>query len=265
MTGTPLHHSTGDPEARRYALAAGAILALHVIGGSVAMSWYTPPLTAGAVLTAIPVDMTPAPSAEQVQTRDVAPGPEMEESSEAPLPEPPKPPEVVEEQLPPTPAQPEATVAAPPKVEPKPRPPEKLEQKTVRREVTKPAKKPPAPRTAAAPRAERVGRDAPSPSSDMSSASAAASYRSMIAAHLQRYKRYPGSAEARGERGVAMVSFVVNRNGRVTSSRLSKSSGFASLDQETLALLQRAQPLPAFPPELQQNAMSFTLPYSFTR
>lgn len=265
MNGIALHHATGDQEVRRYGLAAAAIVALHVIGISVALSWYTPRETEGVVLTAITVDLAPAPSAEQIQTQDIAPGPEMEEA-EAPPPEPPTPQDVVEEQLPPTPVpQSQPVVAAPPKVEQKAKP-EPVKQKTVRREVKKkPSKKPPAPRTAAAPKAERVGREAPAPSSSVNSAAAAASYRATISAHLQRYKRYPSSAEANRERGTAMVSFVVNRNGRVTSSRLARSSGFASLDQETMALIQRAQPLPPFPAEIRQSAMTFTLPYSFTR
>lgn len=265
MNGIALHHKTGDSELKRYGLAAAAIIALHVVGISVALSWYTPRETEGFVLAAITVDMAPAPSAEQIQQQDIAPGPEMEES-EAPPPEPPTPQEIVEEQLPPTPVpQHQPVVAAPPKVEQKAKP-EPVKQKTVQREVKKnPSKKPPAPRTAAAPKAERIGRDAPSPSSGANSAAAAASYRSMISAHLQRYKRYPSSAEANRERGVAMVSFVVSRSGRVTSSRLAKSSGYSSLDQETMSLIQRAQPLPAFPAEIQQSAMSFTLPYSFTR
>ncbi|ETR77450.1 cell envelope biogenesis protein TonB [Afipia sp. P52-10] len=263
MSVLALHHHPDGWETRRYALAATIIVLLHVAAVAGALFWYQRPASEGVSIPAIMVDLAPpAPAAEQIQTQDLAPGPEMQEA-EAPPPEPPKQ-EVVEEQLPPTPPQPEPVVAAPPKVEPKPQP-EPVKPKPVQQQVKKPpAKKPPAPRTTAAPKAERIAPQAPSASSGAAAAAAAASYRSILASHLQRFKQYPSSARANREQGTTALNFTVTRNGRVTSSRLVRSSGSAALDQETLALIHRAQPLPAFPPEMRESSINFTVPFSFT-
>ena len=41
------------------------------------------------------------------------------------------------------------------------------------------------------------------------------SWKLRISTHLQRYKRYPPDAAARGEHGMAELSFTVDRNGHV--------------------------------------------------
>ena len=60
-----------------------------------------------------------------------------------------------------------------------------------------------------------------------------------------------------------MLSFTVDRNGQVLASRLAHTSGHAALDAETMAMIRRAQPLPAFPPEMKQASLSFTVPVHF--
>jgi protein TonB len=88
-------------------------------------------------------------------------------------------------------------------------------------------------------------------------------YRDRLAAHLQRFKQYPASARAAGVQGTAMLSFTVGRGGQVLRASLAGSSGHAELDAETLAMIRRAQPLPAFPPEIAQSSLSFTVPIRF--
>ena len=48
------------------------------------------------------------------------------------------------------------------------------------------------------------------------------------------------------------------------ASRLAGSSGHAALDGETLAMVRRAQPFPAFPPDMKQASMSFNVPIQFS-
>jgi protein TonB len=61
-----------------------------------------------------------------------------------------------------------------------------------------------------------------------------------------------------------MLSFTVGRGGQLLGSRLARSSGSAALDAETQAMLRRAQPLPAFPPELPGTSLNFTVPVRFS-
>lgn len=85
-------------------------------------------------------------------------------------------------------------------------------------------------------------------------------YRGMVIAHLSRHKQFPSEARSRGEQGVASVTFSIDGNGRVTSVRLSRSSGSSTLDHEVQAMARRASPFPA-PPS--GRSMSFTAPINF--
>ncbi|MCZ7658802.1 MAG: energy transducer TonB [Xanthobacteraceae bacterium] len=91
-------------------------------------------------------------------------------------------------------------------------------------------------------------------------ASRNANYAGQVSAHLQRHKQYPPEARARGDEGRATVSFSLDGGGRVTSVRLARSSGVASLDREVQAMVRRASPFPA-PPD--GRAQSFSVPVGF--
>ena len=82
--------------------------------------------------------------------------------------------------------------------------------------------------------------------------------------HLQRFKQYPPAAKAAGQQGVSRLRFSLSRSGQVLSSGLGGSSGHAALDAETLAMVRRAQPFPAFPPDMKQASMSFSVPIQFS-
>src|SRR5262249_40363470 len=53
---------------------------------------------------------------------------------------------------------------------------------------------------------------------------------------LERHKRYPTDARNRGEQGIVQLAFSIDRQGHVTQSHIIKSSGYATLDRETLEL-----------------------------
>jgi protein TonB len=146
--------------------------------------------------------------------------------------------------------------------QPKPIP---VKPKPVRAEVKKPTDARPAPRSSAAPKAERHASLTPSSApAGAISAAALASYNQLVAAHLQRFKQYPSGAKAAGEQGTARLSFTLGRSGQVLGSRLGGSSGHPALDGETLAMVRRAQPFPPMPPELKQASMSFSIPVQFS-
>jgi protein TonB len=225
--------------------AAAIVVAAHVgLVSAYALLQARPPQGApqspAVILELAPIPVAPASPV------DLAPGPEMVEAQLPPEPQ------VVE--LPPPEPMVETPVVATP--EPPPKPPE---AKRVER-------KKPAPRSTAAPRSERrTAEVAAAPNLGSTSASAAmTSWRDRVAAQLQRQKRYPSGAEARREQGVAVLSFSVDRNGHVLSRRIARSSGYAELDQEVLALLQRAAPLPPFPPDMAQASVNLVVPIRFS-
>ena len=251
-------------------------MAAHAALIALGMAWYTQRPPPGVSIPTIMVDMAPATASPQPTPMDIAPGPEMQEADASPPVEQAKP-ETVQEQLEATPPQLTPEVEAPPEQKPDPTPPKpepakivpepakpvQEKPKPVRKEAKKPTEAPPAPRTTAAPRAERQA-PAASAISAGASAAAVASYNQMVAAHLQRFKQYPPAAKAAGQQGVARLRFSLSRSGQVLSSGLGGSSGHAALDAETLAMVRRAQPFPAFPPDMKQASMSFSVPIQFS-
>ena len=89
-------------------------------------------------------------------------------------------------------------------------------------------------------------------------------YQSQVRRKLERNKKYPPAAQARRITGVATVSFTIHRSGTVSGVRLTSGSGHAILDDEVLALLARAAPLPPIPPEISSNTLSLAVPIRFS-
>lgn len=90
------------------------------------------------------------------------------------------------------------------------------------------------------------------------------SWESLLLKHLQEFKSYPSDARRRNEQGVVLLAFSIDRNGHVVSRHIAKSSGFATLDAEVLALVERAQPMPAFPPSMTEAQLDLTVPIRFS-
>ena len=89
-------------------------------------------------------------------------------------------------------------------------------------------------------------------------------YQTKLLRHLNDNKRYPAAARAKREQGVVYVRFTMDRRGNVIATSIDKASKYASLNEEGLALLARAQPLPAPPPELEGNAIEMIVPVEFS-
>lgn len=85
-----------------------------------------------------------------------------------------------------------------------------------------------------------------------------------LMAHLARYKRYPAEARERRHEGVVTLRFRMDRAGRVLAARLEKGSGFVLLDEEAIALLQRAAPLPRIPDALTGDVLELVIPIQFS-
>ncbi len=117
-------------------------------------------------------------------------------------------------------------------------------------------------------RPEKVQTTSPAPRTTVRTEASAPrvdpSWESLLLKHLQQFKNYPSAARARSEQGVVMLTFSIDRNGHVLSRRIVTSSGFADLDSEVLALVERAQPMPAFPPSMTENQLDLTVPIRFS-
>src|SRR5262249_22659933 len=78
----------------------------------------------------------------------------------------------------------------------------------------------------------------------VSDSNAVPNWKRQIVTQLERNKRYPSAAQARGERGIVQLSFSLDPQGHLTASRIAKSSGSSTLDEPTLDLVRRRQPFP---------------------
>ena len=196
---------------------------------------------------------------EEVEPIEPEPAVEIEETPEAVEPEPVE--EVVEEIVEPV----EQEVAALDPVEVplpqmRPEPPRKQEVKQEKpKEKPKLRKKPEPVKARQAPSADkrkaqvRAPVEAPRAAAQQSSSGAAASvsparWQARVASHLERRKRYPAAAKRQGQQGTAQVRFTIDGSGHVQSVSLVRSSGVAALDEEVVALVRRASPVPAPPP-----------------
>ena len=243
-----------DLHLRRW-FVAGAIIVSAYAGLVAAYIYLAPPEElAGAASPPVLIDFAPEAAAPETEN-DLAPGEESVESQEQPMPEVKQ--EVAEDpilEVPPT-ETPDPEIVIPPKKEevvekkeePTPKPPEPVKEKPV--EKTKKSVQ----RQQSSPKTKRRARSAVAPNpGSAGSTNALPNYKSLISAHINRFKR-PASGS-----GTAVVSFVVDRSGRVVSRRLARSSGNSAADAEAMATIARAAPMPAFPAAVTQSRLAFT-------
>ena len=82
-----------------------------------------------------------------------------------------------------------------------------------------------------------------------------------LVAHLDKHKRYPA---ARSQKSAEiLVSFALDRLGRVVSATIVKGSGDTVFDEAALAMLKRSDPVPPPPPMVADEGLSFTVPVIF--
>lgn len=85
----------------------------------------------------------------------------------------------------------------------------------------------------------------------------------LVLGALNKVKRYPTEASFGRQQGVPYIRFVMNREGKVLSVRLERSSGYRSLDQEAVSLPKRAQPLPKPPEDVKGETIELVVPVEF--
>ncbi|MDE1173936.1 MAG: TonB family protein [Parvibaculaceae bacterium] len=187
----------------------------------------------------------------------------------APMPSAPKPPPpqpvvkpVEPDPLPKAPVVEKAEVALP-----KPKPKPKI-RKPVEKRIEKPM--PPTPATKPAPQTQAdtsarptaPAKAAPDPG-EAASSQARITYEGMLQAHLRRFQRYPQEARRRHQEGTAYVRIRIARDGTLILHTLERTSGFDKLDNEVLAMMERAVPMPAFLADMKENSREFVVPVIF--
>lgn len=223
----------------------GAIFAVagHAALAAIIVFWtfgHEPPAQVAAAIT---IDLAPMVSAPPEPETEAPMGPPKEETPPEEVVEPDPVPE------PPLPRIEPAEVPEPPKEEPK----EKVQE--VVKETT-------APPVATAPEAASVTAPVNAQPS-LAEQRAMPTYEQMLLAHLERYKKYPRSARRRTQEGTARLYFEIDREGNVLRYRLDASSGHAALDEEVLAMVKRAEPLPALPDDIPGKSREFKVPVVF--
>jgi protein TonB len=249
---TPPHGSRA--ELGRWSVSFTVVLLIHVAAG-LYLLWRPIALDAGNPSPpAIMIDLPPAPSPPSPAQPIPAPEPAVEPQLQPlvpPLPLPPLP-EIPLPKVEPSPAPRPAVVI--------PKPPPPVKQKPVEPPSQIKTEQPPPP---AAPAVTAPPAPAAAPPVGNPGATRA-SWQAQLVAWLERYKRYPRLAQEQHQEGVVYLRFTMDRAGHVLSAQIEKGSGFSLLDEEVTALIQRAQPLPAPPPEVPGAQLVLTLPVQFS-
>jgi TonB family protein len=88
-----------------------------------------------------------------------------------------------------------------------------------------------------------------------------ANWQTELFQHLDRHKRYP--KERQHKTAEIAVRFTLDRVGHVLSVEIEKGSGDKVFDEAALAMVRRSDPVPAPPPLVADEGLSFTLPVIF--
>ncbi len=245
------------PEALRWGACLAVALGIHAAGAAALLGWgeAPDPVADAPVIT---IELASLPVAPDTHATELPPGPPQPQAESQPEPEP-QPPEKTA-LLPPAPTA-EPLSAVMPAAEPVEREKQVEKKQPERKPRPKHASLSSAP-SAAAQRGVRAA--APSPGAASHNPDAVPNWKSQLVARLERFKQYPSQAQARGEQGVAQLSFSVDRGGGVHHGRIVHSSGSSLLDDATLTLLNRAAPMPPPPPEISGAQIAISVPIRYS-
>lgn len=275
------------PATLRWGACFVVALGIHVAGAAVMLAHWEPQSDQVANAPVIMIDLSPIAVAPQTVQTDMPPDSVERQFQIGEKPTPDKPEEeVIEKPVPPEPEKPVEIAKTEPKPEPEktpemktepakaeiamlppPRPIEKVEDK--KEEKKKEVRKKPQPRQASlasAPSAadQRAERAAAPNAGAARDSNALPNWTSRVISRLERYKRYPSEAQSRGDRGVVRLAFSVDRSGGVHNARVVASSGSNVLDRETLAMIERASPLPPPPDDVRGAYIPVVVPIAYS-
>lgn len=227
----------------RWGLSFVIICALHL--GAAALLWRShifvvpaPDIPPNTVL----IDLPPVPTPSVAAAPSPAPPPSTPEEEQQVIP-------------PPPPVKAEVTLPKPPPRKPTPPRREKIS------ELPPQPAAPPAPVvTAPQPQASATpeARAGHAPSVDPME-----TWERKLLARMQGFLQYPRRALLRRQDGVAFVRVIVDRDGNLISADLQRSSGIPLLDDEAVAVVERAKPYPPPPPEVRGDRIVRVVPVRF--
>ena len=247
----------------RWGLSTAVVLVAHVSVAAAIVGWSDADDTTDPV-GAMVVELAPVPVAPMNTPSDIQPGPEQQQAEATPerIAKPTEKPvdkvvereKVKEQQDIPTKENPDVALQ---KKTPEPQP-----------EKPKPSEAQLAAPVTTAPQMSRVEIAAVAAAPlqtlfNLNESNAIPTWKRLVASKLERNKKYPSSAHARDEKGVVELEFSVDRQGRLKSSRILKSSGSDALDRETLDLVQRAQPFASPPAAMTGEEVFLVVPIRF--
>jgi periplasmic protein TonB len=249
-------------ELLRWALSGATVVFLHGAVTAAMVNWSDD--DASEPTAAMVVDLAPFPLAPPESVTDLPPGPaqvEAEASPQTPVTE-------VKEQVEERPEtaqsqelQPELAPAVNPEVALDTSPPKPEQKIELQQENQLPAPETTAPPEMPAVETAEVAAAQVQGPPTVDRSNAIPTWRSTVAALLERNKRYP--ADAKNDRGIAQIAFSIDRKGRVMSSSIVTTSGSPALDREALEMIRRSQPFPPPPAALQGTEVSLTVPVRF--
>jgi periplasmic protein TonB len=244
---------------RTHVLAVGASVLVN--GGFLAMVMFVAPEPHAVVFeeAALMVTMVgPAPEAQSVPTSQDASETDIVTTDNPPQPpksEPVKPHPVKPSPLEPITSAPSEPVAAQNTVTALARPSKPASQSAPSAQSTAPAS------PSAAPASDSV---AQSVSMSNASRNHTTAYLARVRAYVESHKIYPRGAKRLHQEGVVTISFTIDREGRLLSGRIVKSSGIAAFDQEALEVLKRAEPMPKPPKDVIGNRLEMITQLEFS-
>ncbi|MCI0465463.1 MAG: TonB family protein [Beijerinckiaceae bacterium] len=102
---------------------------------------------------------------------------------------------------------------------------------------------------------------APAHGPDKAAQAAKHSWEKALMAHFNRHKRYPGGIQKRAAE--VSIAFTLNRSGHVMDYHVKRSSGLPVFDEAALDMVKRAHPVPAPPPDVADEGLTFEVPVQF--
>ncbi|MBV8753236.1 MAG: energy transducer TonB [Hyphomicrobiales bacterium] len=246
------------PELVRWSICAAVVIAAHGLV-ALAVTGRSDEEVADAGAPVVTLELAPVATAPPAPTRDLAPGPLMESESQ----------QQVAEEAPPDEAKQakqEKVVAEPPAPDP-----EVAMAKPETMAEEGPIDDRPAPVAAPAAPVPTAPQAVPTPGPRVAAlavgqvprptSAAVATWQRLLVVQLERHKRYP--PRAKGHVGEARLAFSIDRGGHVLTSRIVHSSGSEALDDEALAMIKRAAPLPPPPAGISEDQLSFVVPVRY--